>query len=143
MKLNLIFLMLLFLCSCGQGGSGSGSGEESSASNMEDLDVSPDFAFIGGETLTITIVDAAPSVERRYLNICSDFTDENGELRVSYESCLLRTSLQYQHNDFEVVISSNQQELVAQIWSLHDDALPVNHRWSRSENGNDWRITLF
>lgn len=141
MKLNLIFLMMLLLCSCGQGGSGPNN--ESSAPGMESMDVSPDFAFIGGETLTITVVDEAPSIERRYLNICSDFSDDNGTLRVGYESCLLRTSLQGQHSDFEIVISSNQQELVAQIWSLQDDALPVNHRWSRLENDHDWKITLY
>lgn len=141
MKLNSIFLMLLILCSCGQGGSGPNT--ESNNPGMEDMDVSPDFAFIGGETLTITILDETPSIKRRYLNVCSKFSDDNGTLRVSYESCLLRTSLQSQHSDFEIVISSNQQELVAQIWSLQDDALPVNHRWSRSENGNDWKITLF
>lgn len=141
MKISTIVLVLLFLCACGQGG--DGSSEESSASGMESLDVSRDFAFIGGESLTITIIDEGTTNERRYLNICSDFTDDNGEYNVSYDSCLLRTSLQSKHNDFEITISSNQQELVAQIWPLRDGALPVNHSWSRSEDGNDWLITLY
>jgi hypothetical protein len=152
MKISLIYLMLLFLSSCG-GGSGSSSNASSvgggapsdatSSSKMEDLDVSRDFVFIGGETLTITIIDEATSVARRYLNICSDFTDDNGTLSVSYESCPLRTSLQGQLSTFEIVISSNQQELIAQIWPLHDGALPVSHRWSKSVDGNDWQITLY
>ena len=141
MKLNSIFLMLLFLCSCGQGGSGTNN--ETSTPGMEDMDVSPDFAFIGGETLTITVVDESPSIKRRYLNVCSNFADDNGTVRLSYDSCLLRTSLEGQLSEFEVVISSNQQELVAQIWSLQDDALPANHRWSRSENRQNWKITLY
>lgn len=148
-KASAIYFMLLFLYSCGQVevGSGpspsSGSGSESSRSNLEDLDVSNDFDFIGGETLTITIVDEASSIERRYLNICSDFTDDGGELRVSYESCLLRTSLQSQYSEFEIVISSSQQALIAQIWPLHNGATPVNHQWSRSGDGKNWQITLF
>jgi hypothetical protein len=148
MKISAIYPMLLFLNSCGGGGgsgpidAGDGSGDEISTSNMADLDVSSDFAFIGGETLTITIVDESTSIERHYLNICSDFSDDNGVLSVIYESCQLRTSLQGQHSAFAIVISSNQQEFIAQIWPLHDDALPSNHRWSRSEDGNDWQITL-
>ncbi|MFT5504407.1 MAG: hypothetical protein ACI845_002130 [Gammaproteobacteria bacterium] len=144
-KASAIYIMLLFLYSCGQGedGSSSSSGGESSSTSLEDLNVSSDFDFIGGETLTVTIVDESSSIERRYLNICSDFTDDNGAFSVSYESCLLRTSLQSQYSEFEIVISSTQQELIAQIWPLQDGALPVNQRWSRSEDGADWQITLF
>ena len=141
MKISAIFLVLLFLCSCGQGG--SGPGDESSSSSMEDLNVSRDFTFIGGETLTITIVDEGSSVERRYLNICSEFSQNGEGYSVSYDSCLLRTSILGQHSDFEIIISSNQQKLIAQVWPLNNGADPVNHHWSRSENGNEWHIKVF
>jgi hypothetical protein len=143
-KVSTIYIMLLFLFSCGQGedSSSSNSGGESGSSSIEDLNVSSEFDFIGGETLTVTVIDESSSLERRYLNVCSDFKDVNGELRVSYESCLLRTSLQGQHSEFKIVVSSNQQEFLAQIWPLQDDALPINYRWSRLEDSNDWEITL-
>jgi hypothetical protein len=154
MKISAIYLMLLFLSSCGQSGSdavfvtGAASSDVddlsdgSTISNMEDLDVSRDFDFIGGETINITIINEGPTIERRYLNICSDFTDDNGELSISYESCLLRTSLESQHSEFKIVISSNQNALIAQIWSFKDGAQPEDHHWSRSEVGNDWQISL-
>jgi hypothetical protein len=153
-KASAISIMLLFIYSCGQGGGGGGDsssspspspspGGDSSSSIMDGLNVSSDFDFIGGETVSITIVDESSTAERRYLNICSDFTDDNGEFSVSYDSCLLRTSLQSQHSNFEIVISSTQKELIAQIWTLQDGVLPVNQRWSRSEDGYYWEITLF
>jgi hypothetical protein len=160
MRVSAIYLMLLFLSSCGQGGSdavlggsdavlGAGAasyiddlGDGSSITKMEDLDVSPDFDFIGGETLNITIINKGATNERRYLNICGDFTDDNGEFKVNYDSCHLRTSLEGQHNEFKIVISSNQNSLIAQIWSFNDGAQPLDHHWSRSEVGNDWQITL-
>ena len=141
-KVSTIYIMLLFLFSCGQGEDSSNSGGESGSSSIEDLNVSSEFDFIGGETLTVTVIDESSSLERRYLNVCSDFKDVNGELRVSYESCLLRTSLQGHHSPFKIVISSNQQEFIAQIWPLSNGTLPVNHRWSRADHVNDWQITL-
>jgi hypothetical protein len=153
MRISAIYLMLLFLSSCGQGGSDAvlgtgaasnvdGLGDGSSTKNMEDLDISRDFDFIGGETLNITVINEGATIERRYLNICSDFIDDNGEFKVSYESCHLRTSLKGQRNEFKIVISSNQNSLIAQIWSFKDGAQPLDHHWSRSEVGNDWQITL-
>ena len=148
LKASAIYIMLLSLYSCGQGGpspspslSLSPSGD-SSSSITDEIKVSSDFTFIGGETLSITIVDESSSIETRYLNICSDFTDDIGELSVSYESCLLRTPLEGQNSNFEIVISSTQQELIAQIWTLQDGVPPVNQRWSRSENGSHWQISL-
>ena len=150
MKLSSIFLMLLFLCSCDQGGNGLGddkgggaSGGGSSRSTMDDLDVSHDFDFIGGETLSITIADVGSSTERRYLNICSQFSEVNGEFSVSYDSCLLRTSIQGSNSGFDITISSSQQKLIAQVWPLNNGARPVNYHWSKSEDGNDWKITVF
>jgi hypothetical protein len=158
MKIGVIYLMLLFLSSCGQSSSdavfsasaGAGAGAASvvdglgdgSTASMEDLDVSRDFDFIGGETLNVTISNESGTIERRYLNICSYFTDDNGELSVRYESCLLRASLDGQYSEFKIVISSNQNSLIAQIWPFTDGAQPVDHLWSRSEVGNDWQITL-
>ena len=141
MKLSSIFLMLLFLCSCDQGGNDSGGG--SSSSTMDNLDVSHDFDFIGGETLSITIADEGSAVERRYLNICSQFSEDNGEYSVSYDSCLLRTSIQGSNSGFDITISSSQQKLIAQVWPLNNGARPVNYHWSKSEDGNDWEITVF
>jgi hypothetical protein len=153
MRISAICLMLLFLSSCGQGGSdavfGAGSasdvsdlGDGSSITNMEDLDVSRDFDFIGGETLNIAIINEGATIERHYLNICSDFSNDNGEFKVSYKSCHLRTSFNGQYNEFKIVISSNQNSLIAQIWSFKDGAQPLDHHWSRSKVGNDWQITL-
>jgi len=155
MKIGVIYLMLLFLSSCEQSSSDAvfsagadaasvvdGLGDGSSTKNMEDLDVSRDFDFIGGETLNVTISNESGTIERRYLNICSYFTDDNGELSVRYESCLLRASLDGQYSEFKIVISSNQNSLIAQIWPFTDGAQPVDHLWSRSEVGNDWQITL-
>jgi hypothetical protein len=146
MKVSTIYIMLLFLYSCGLREDDSSSAitsiEDLDVSSEFDLDVSSEFDFIGGDTLTVTVIDKSSSIDRRYLNVCSDFSDDNGELRVNYESCLLRTSLQGQYSEFKIVVSSNQREFIAQIWPFQNDALSINYRWSRLEDSNDWEITL-
>lgn len=148
MKNILITFALLALCSCGQGGGSSNADEGGSVTNpdesrMSDLLVAPDFDFIGGESLRITVVDSGSAYQRRYLNICSDFRAVDGGYRVSYDSCLIRTSINAPHTDFELGISSSQQELIAQLWYLQDGADPVSHRWSRSVHGEQWTIEVF
>ncbi|MCP3689757.1 MAG: hypothetical protein GY784_15230, partial [Gammaproteobacteria bacterium] len=78
-----------------------------------------------------------------YLNICSDFTRVGGQYQVNYATCPLRTSIQDGYKEFEIALSSSEQQLLAQVWPLTAASSPENHLWHRSENGNNWQITVF
>ncbi len=148
MKVISVLLTLIFLSACGQGENGSSTDggssiEGSSSTRTVDLKVSPDFNFIGGETLTIRIVNEGSSSERLYLNICSDFNQVDGQYQVNYGGCILRTSIQSQYGEYEINLSSNEQELLAQVWPLVDGASPESYLWYRLVDGNDWQITVF
>ncbi len=148
MKVISILAAMFFLSSCGGGGNDTPTNEDNLATDngstrVGDLKVSSDFDFIGGKILTIRVVNESSLNERLYLNICRDFNLVNGQYQVNYDSCLLRTSIQNQYKEFEIVLSSNEQKLLAQVWPLTDRASPDNYLWHRSEDGNDWQITVF
>ncbi|MCP4077409.1 MAG: hypothetical protein GY744_14655 [Gammaproteobacteria bacterium] len=141
MKAVSIFITLFFICSCGQ--VDDKSPNNSASTKIDDLVVSSDFDFIGGETLAIDIEYEGSPQQRLYLNICSDFIQVDGQYQVNYSSCLLRTSIQSQYKKFEIALSSNEQKLLAQVWPLVNGATPENHLWDRSEDGNNWQIIVF
>ncbi|MCP4490201.1 MAG: hypothetical protein GY820_23220 [Gammaproteobacteria bacterium] len=148
MKIGLIIFTILFLHSCGGGtpsvdsNSADVAGSAVNSSKFNELTVSSDFDFIGGENLTIEVVNVTQSLERRYINICSEFSKVGGQYKINYNSCLLRTSLQSDYREFKVVLSSNEQELLAQVWPMVDGASPKNYHWNRSEGVNDWKIEV-
>ncbi len=148
MKFISILTSMFLLSACGQEENSQSQANPANETGMqpsalEELRVSPQFDFIGGETLTIRIVDENPAAERRYLNVCSNFAEEKGEYRLFYDSCLLRTSTSGQLNEFEIVISHSQQKLIAQLWPMTREANPENFFWSRMEQGNHWEISTF
>jgi len=100
MKAVSIFITLFFICSCGQ--VDDKSPNNSASTKIDDLVVSSDFDFIGGETLAIDIVYEGSPQQRLYLNICSDFIQVDGQYQVNYSSCLLRTSIQSQYKNHRI-----------------------------------------
>ncbi|MEM7562240.1 MAG: hypothetical protein AAF353_04215 [Pseudomonadota bacterium] len=146
MKLPMIISALLLVASCGQGGGGTSDEGQATgstdANRLEDIQVSRDFDFIGGEKLSFSVLNQSNSQARLYLNVCSDFSEKNGEYQISYDSCLLRTALDSQYTEFEIQISNTHKELIAQIWSLSEGSEPVNHRWKWVDDGYQWEINI-
>jgi hypothetical protein len=67
-----------------------------------------------------------------YLSVCSDFTNEQGQVAVNYNSCLLRTSLAGNYNT-QLHVANDQNRLVMTIWYLDDVENPRYEFW---ENDN-------
>ncbi|MCP4235126.1 MAG: hypothetical protein GY770_16340, partial [Aestuariibacter sp.] len=118
MKITSALLAIFSLSACGGGGTENTTNAvaedtttETAPTRVGDLKVSSGFNFVGGETLTIKITHSGSPRQRLYLNICSDFTRVGGQYQVNYATCPLRTSIQDGYKEFEIALSSSEQQL--------------------------------
>jgi len=102
----------------------------------------PDFNFTSSTDLDVT-VPASPSTTVSYfINICTDFTHENNEVKINYDSCKLRKTLTTLEQAFTLSLSNAEMMLVAQIWPIENGAQPVTLYWNITESGHSWKITI-
>ncbi|MGL1956930.1 MAG: hypothetical protein OCD00_06385 [Colwellia sp.] len=159
MKNNIITLILLniiivtIITGCGGGGEDNSEIKtvESAPSVEEvteevittsDLISEPDFDFISSVRLDVILPPSPSTVVRYFLNICTDYSEENGEVEINYDSCKLRASLTTQEQLFSLSLSSAEFRLIAQIWPIENGSQPINIYWNISESGNSWKIAI-
>lgn len=70
---------------------------------------------------------------RTYLSVCTEFTEGEDGIKVDYNSCLLRTSIE---SDFDgtLTVANDKNRLVMAIWYLDDMENPRFEVW---ENDTD------
>jgi hypothetical protein len=73
-----------------------------------------------------------------YLSVCTEFTEGQDGIKVDYNSCLLRTSID---NDYAgtLTVANDQNRLVMAIWYLDDTKNPRYEIWENSSATNDER----
>jgi hypothetical protein len=73
-----------------------------------------------------------------YLSVCTEFTEGQEGIKVDYNSCLLRTSID---NDYAgtLTVANNQNRLVMAIWYLDDTKNPRYEIWENSSATDDER----
>ena len=108
---------------------------------MGDLISDEEFDFIGESSLTLAL-DNNTEAPRVYLNVCNDFSTVNGEVKVNYNTCQLRTTLPSGSAEYQLTIGGDVEILVAQVWVVKEGAVPMNFYWSASEDGANWTIVL-
>jgi hypothetical protein len=107
-----------------------------------DLMSAPDFDFISSSDLNVTL-PVSPSTNVSYfINICTDFAKENGEVNINYNSCKLRTTLSTLQQPFTLSLSPTELKLVAQIWPIEDGGQPMTIYWNIAESGSSWKIAI-
>ena len=108
---------------------------------MGDLVSDEKFDFIGESNLTLAL-DNNADASRVYLNVCNDFETVNGEVKVNYNTCQLRTTLPSGFAEYQLTIGGDVENLVAQVWVVEEGAVPVNFYWSASEDDANWAIVV-
>jgi hypothetical protein len=144
------FFSLLFLTACG--GSGETSPESvttitpvASAPTPQitaELKTSYSFDFMSNYNLVLQINNLPDSTDRFYINVCSDYKEIEGRYEINYDSCVLRIGLNNPHREFQLVLSDNEQQLIAQIWPIENAAEPVNKFWNKTQEDEIWVISL-
>ena len=111
-------------------------------STTRDLVSEADFDFISSADLDITIPASPSTTVHYFINICTDFSKENDDVKINYDSCKLRTSLDDNEQQFTLALSNAELVLIAQIWPIEDGAKPINTYWDITESGSSWNIVL-
>ncbi|OUR61549.1 hypothetical protein A9Q74_08760 [Colwellia sp. 39_35_sub15_T18] len=107
-----------------------------------DLMSTPDFDFISDANLEVTLPISPSTAVSYFINICTDFSDENNKVKINYDSCKLRTLLTTQEQLFNLSLSTAEFRLLAQIWPIENSAKPINIYWDISKSGKRWKITI-
>ncbi len=102
----------------------------------------PDFNFISGTKLTVTLPVAPTATIDYFINICTDFTNEDNLITINYQSCKLRTAITSQTQEFTLSLSVVELQLIAQIWPMESDAKVMNAYWDIAESGHNWQIVF-
>lgn len=102
----------------------------------------PDFNFISGTKLTVTLPVAPTATIDYFINICTDFTNEDNVITINYQSCKLRTAITSQTQEFTLSLSVAELQLIAQIWPMESDAKVMNAYWDIAESGHNWQIVF-
>jgi hypothetical protein len=107
-----------------------------------DLVSTPEFDFISNTDLSVTLPSAPSSAVNYFINICTEFSAETGEIVINYDSCKLRTILKTEEQLFTLTLSTAESMLIAQIWPVEVNAEAITLFWNISESGNNWKIAL-
>lgn len=149
----ILVLLTLTMLGCGSGDEDSNVAsqkvlETSTSTDSQPKEViatsalvsTPEFDFISATKLRLTLPAFPSATINYYINICTDFSNENGDIKINYNSCKLRTKITTQTQQFTLSLSTVERQLIAQIWPIENGAQPINTFWDITESGNDWQI---
>jgi len=107
-----------------------------------DLISLPEFDLHSASELHIGLPASPSAITRYFINICTDFSNEDSVISINYDSCKLRTALTITEQQFTLSLSAAENLLIAQIWPIENDAQPVNIYWNIAESGNNWQLSF-
>ena len=144
------------LVSCGGGGEGASETVsntvnttnvvpipiEEPMTTTDDLISNTTFEFTSGFELTLILSAIEEPSVQYFVNICSDYTQVEESYSINYDSCRLRTSFTESDQSFDVSLSAAETVLIAQVWPMENDAIPINFFWSRTDSNEPWEINV-
>ncbi|MCJ8293638.1 MAG: hypothetical protein MJK15_04455 [Colwellia sp.] len=151
MKTYLITMLLLTQTLLGCGGEEESEGKVEVAQETpppvntvttSELVSTPEFNFISGIKLTVTLPASPTATIDYFINICTDFINEDNVISINYQSCKLRTAITAQTQEFTLSLSVAELQLVAQIWPIESNAQAINAYWDIAESGRNWKIAF-
>ena len=101
-----------------------------------------EFDFFSSAKLTLTLPPAPTATVAYFINICTDFSNENNVITINYQSCKLRTIITAQEQEFTLSLSVAELKLIAQIWPIEHNAQAITAYWDIAESGRHWQIVF-
>jgi hypothetical protein len=161
-NIALVSMMSLFILSCGGGGESSSPTAPSIAPVVEEPavpvvtapivieTVEPDpnaiydttaeliasKSFLLEQDYALDVSYKSEGNRSAYLSVCTEFTEGEYGIKVNYNSCLLRTSID---NDYTgtLTVANDQTRLVMAIWYLDDAKNPRYEIWENDSDTNN------
>lgn len=73
-----------------------------------------------------------------YLSVCTDYeTRADGSFNIDYDTCVIRTSLEFDTFDAEIAVTNDVEQLVAALWFLDTSIDPIYVDWTLAELTED------
>ncbi|NQZ20904.1 MAG: hypothetical protein HRT53_02515 [Colwellia sp.] len=150
-----ILIMSLFIVACGGGSSGSepiapvvdvpiiidDGGDDDD--DEEEIDPNAVYAttaelkatksFLLKQEYELTVSYKNASNRNAYLSVCTEFTEGEYGIKVNYNTCLLRTSIDKSYTG-SLIVANDKNRLVMAIWYFDDVKSPRYEVW---ENNSD------
>ena len=165
--ITLIFMMSLLMVACGGGGGGSTSAptpaaviEEPAQPEVEEpvviVVVEPELepdpnaiydttaelvaakSFLLEQEYELTVSYHNVDNRSAYVSVCTEFTEGPNGIKVNYNSCMLRTSINGAYSG-TLTVANDQNRLVMAIWYLDDTKNPRYEIWDNDSDTNDVR----
>jgi len=74
-----------------------------------------------------------------YLSVCTEFTEEQDNIKVNYNSCLLRTSVDSNYQA-SLTVANDKTRLVMAIWYLDDIKKPRYEVWENNSDAQGTKV---
>jgi len=133
----------LFLTACGGGkGDSAAAVTEPVSKTTAELISTQEFDFKSDHNLKVTIAKSPEENRQYYINICSDYKEREGKIVINYKSCKLRAFLNSAEQNYTLILSAAETQLLAQIWPMENNAQPYDFYWNKSSNSKQWKIAL-
>jgi len=157
--MNILYRDVLFpvlvctIVGCGGGGGDSGGTKEplssetsvitqASIETTDELVSNTTFEFTSGFELTLILSALDGTKVPHFVNVCSDYSQVEDVYTINYDSCRLRTSFTDELQQFHISLSAAETVLIAQIWPIENNAVPINLFWSRTNSSENWEIDV-
>ncbi len=108
------------------------SGSEVVTSNAESSSdiVVPDGFDLETEQVFNVEVNHPHSGTNAYLSVCTDYAVKADQtFDINYDSCLMRTSLEFQTFESEIAVTNDVTTLVAALWFMDTSLDPIYVEW--------------
>jgi len=157
-----ILIMSLFIAACGGGSSGSepvapvvkdpividgggddGGDEDTDGGDEDVIDVDAIYSttaelkatksFLLKQEYELTVSYINTDNRNAYISLCTEFTEGKYGIKVNYNTCLLRTSIDSSYEG-NLTVANDKNRLVMAIWYLDDTKNPRYEIW---ENNSD------
>jgi hypothetical protein len=153
-----ILIMSLFLVACGGGSSGSDPvvppieeppvKDDGDDDDDDEIDPNAIYAttaelkaaksFLLKQEYELTVSYKNAGNRNAYLSVCTEFTDGEYGIKVNYNTCLLRTSIESGYAG-KLTVANDKNRLVMAIWYLDDTKNPRYEVWENSSNAEGER----
>jgi len=156
-----ILIMSFFLVACGGGSSGSdpvvppieeplvkddggdddGEDDDTEGGDGDEIDTTAIYAttaelkaaksFLLKQEYELTVSYKNNGNRNAYLSVCTEFTEGEYGIKVNYNTCLLRTSIQSGYSG-KLTVANDKNRLVMAIWYLDDAKNPRYEVWENN-----------
>ena len=130
---SLILSCILTGCSGGGGNDITPAAANTPVTTTKDIVVSAEeMNFQSSYKLKVDVDINTSPTERAFLSICSDFTEDNGQVSdIDYENCILRTGITNGKYEGDLKVTNDKTKLVAAIWFYDKSRSPLISTWTK------------